>query len=1463
MSTAAFEQLDPDLPLTLLPVRLEARYLPRGRPRHLLIRVYPDVVHADGHQPTLTERELLLGQQFWHSIWNQTDATVISEARTWLASQTTNPYRALWVSTATTPTNLDSGDDEPTFADLTTSEEATPVTARLLPDQWMVRLYDKDGQLAHTQFSQPVADDLAMAPSLANQPPDAVHPITGKPLSAPEAFLANQDLLWTVDFDVAERRGMGIRIPIGQVPKPVSRLLVLGVRPDRDPIGEGDALDDVMAAHWYTRGVDLVPQGTPTNNTERARSGVSLSDPDIDELFDREVSDRPVAQAGRGVLIAANPALLYRLAAADSVSLGLGRVRANVFDRAVHADWGEGAAAWAMNLSLGYAVVGRYLSSPFGKADGSRATGDLTATFRQWYVDWVRGAGPLPVLRVGEQPYGLLPITDRPEQNNAAFSFDQKLEHQLATMVDFWQASLPVPVLDPEAADGVATDSPEAVAGTVGEVLGAVPHPTALRLRTATNHLPDDEARFDELIDRMEAHIENDQHNAQNLAEGGPVDSLIWRYWWENDRKRYVTGRPDENPPIPPPDSGTQTANLGYFRDEVQHAYDLLDEIGAHNPGHYPTLALSILQLIDDDLTPLLDMHRESANAVPQQLWDWVDGAGLGSDEVVRLMSSTYADNTTDAAPLVVSRGATVTEIRDLLTAAIAELDRAETNNVPPPSRLSLIDEAAPAPLLAHLVNINVGTVPTTEIGPVRLALQVLVAMIDHESVTDPIKQLERLLRESLGLAMYRWDAWATGRAAELLAKKRRVKYGSQIGAYGWLLDLQRSDDPVSQGFIHASSLTHASTAAVLRSGWSAYGTQSGETPLSVDLSSQRVRGGQWILDGVRNGQDLAELLGARFERYLHDLRRDVWIETVRRAALEVTGSSDPPTAIVDGLLVAGAYSEVDHTDREEEFFTKIEAELTSTADGEEADEVRQALAAIAGDLDSVADLSMAQSVHSILQGNSDAAAAMLAVTGGGDGAVPPITVVDSQREAQLITHRVLAAWSTETDPPTRTLVASLAGRAEPRLAAWLEGLLPDPAAVVAEATIRDAGGAVVGSDVVVLAALGLPVDDAARLAGTAAGQSRSRLGRLLAAFAALEAQAQYGPDVTVELDTTAPARSDDQLSLDEFGLLAAAGQHAIGRSRPLTAADLEVPGVILEEPKILLDELDQRVAATEQALAELLNHLTGGDTAIRFQALAQAAVIGAAAAVAAAEAGSGRDDADSVAGALKNRLYPVDGQDQVDRLRQLTGNATPILPVFKPSANSERASSASSARRRNQVSADGHRWLRQSGRVRPDLGAATDWLLLAETALDRPPATLGLAQLPEDNDGWAAVTNPRGRGDRLCLVSLTGPKSLADQEAMTGVLFDSWTEGIPRPNQQTGVAVHFDGPTARAPQAILLSVVDEEESGFNADGLADQLLHTIDMFKYRSVGPDHVADIGHYLPAVFLPSNVTIGDLP
>src|SRR4029078_1843924 len=63
----AVEPAASDVPLALLPVRLETRFCPSssGGGCELRIRVYPDKVHIDAHDPVLSDPERVAGEAFW------------------------------------------------------------------------------------------------------------------------------------------------------------------------------------------------------------------------------------------------------------------------------------------------------------------------------------------------------------------------------------------------------------------------------------------------------------------------------------------------------------------------------------------------------------------------------------------------------------------------------------------------------------------------------------------------------------------------------------------------------------------------------------------------------------------------------------------------------------------------------------------------------------------------------------------------------------------------------------------------------------------------------------------------------------------------------------------------------------------------------------------------------------------------------------------------------------------------------------------------------------------------------------------------------------------------------------------------------------------------------------------------------------------------------------------------------
>src|SRR5690606_9163225 len=70
-ATRELGELPPaDLPIALFPIRLETRFLTRDGALHLCVRVFPDELHVDAHEPELTEDEERWGRHLWDQAWH-------------------------------------------------------------------------------------------------------------------------------------------------------------------------------------------------------------------------------------------------------------------------------------------------------------------------------------------------------------------------------------------------------------------------------------------------------------------------------------------------------------------------------------------------------------------------------------------------------------------------------------------------------------------------------------------------------------------------------------------------------------------------------------------------------------------------------------------------------------------------------------------------------------------------------------------------------------------------------------------------------------------------------------------------------------------------------------------------------------------------------------------------------------------------------------------------------------------------------------------------------------------------------------------------------------------------------------------------------------------------------------------------------------------------------------------------
>ncbi|HEX3228172.1 MAG TPA: hypothetical protein VHQ95_04360, partial [Pyrinomonadaceae bacterium] len=139
------------VPVVMLPVRLETRFfLQPDNSAELRVRVYPDKIHTDTHEPELTEDELIWGKHFWEQTWRAGK----NDARRKLAwrqlADRFDARRAAWIARALkplTPNDLPDGlsDDQPlpkpiNFPNVKTKADAwtrAPSTS-VLPDRWHV-----------------------------------------------------------------------------------------------------------------------------------------------------------------------------------------------------------------------------------------------------------------------------------------------------------------------------------------------------------------------------------------------------------------------------------------------------------------------------------------------------------------------------------------------------------------------------------------------------------------------------------------------------------------------------------------------------------------------------------------------------------------------------------------------------------------------------------------------------------------------------------------------------------------------------------------------------------------------------------------------------------------------------------------------------------------------------------------------------------------------------------------------------------------------------------------------------------------------------------------------------------------------------------------------------------------------------------------------------------------------------
>ncbi|HEV8492453.1 MAG TPA: hypothetical protein VGR76_09275, partial [Candidatus Angelobacter sp.] len=325
-------QLDAATPVLFLPVNIETRFIDNsdGRPE-LWLRIYPDQVAINSHEPELTDQEIADGTTYWDAVWRAGNPPPAADAvkAPWrgLASLYGSP-RAAWIAQTMTPSNVALQPVPPTPAGTDPNPKPVyptpptrpsswnkPAIADALPDAWTVVAVSGTQQ---TQFHGGlISPNLAvgMTPGAGALPP-------GQPV--------DPGMQWLVDFDTAVKAGMALKIPLTAQQRAAGfdRIFVYGLRTQGTP--GTDALSSLLNAHHYTDGFSLVPQGAPTNNTPDADSAYSRKDVDYEISFAVERSAPLTKEASAdgnafASLVGIDPATMAHVGSADGTGERNGR----------------------------------------------------------------------------------------------------------------------------------------------------------------------------------------------------------------------------------------------------------------------------------------------------------------------------------------------------------------------------------------------------------------------------------------------------------------------------------------------------------------------------------------------------------------------------------------------------------------------------------------------------------------------------------------------------------------------------------------------------------------------------------------------------------------------------------------------------------------------------------------------------------------------------------------------------------------------------------------------------------------------------------------------------------------------------------------------------------------------------------------------------------------------------------
>ncbi len=1464
-----------NIPILLFPLKLETRFVKD----ELWIRAFPDEAFLQSHDPTLTQEEKkdalvfkqLTSEEQKRAAWEE----LVSKY---------GVYRSSWL------VQISNEDLELLTASAKEKEEEPSFYFKWLPDRLVFYIYKEGDQQPTYKGDGSLIDHDGLT-------------------------VLEEGDAWLQDFKKALDAGMGIKIKINPADTKFERIIVSGFRHDSDPLVPAQGLADLFDNHKYTEGFSFLKYGTPTNNTENATSGHSAREEfEVADSFEYAVKGLPLEPIERDTTVLD----IHSMTAGKYLARGLG-FETNQLKGVRHADLKPAMLNELYQKASWFALGAQPLFMLFGNQLGNET---LEALW-QHYSKYVKCRGLYTALKIGKQPYGILPVMNisnvfLPENKDILESdalFD-KMMVILAKLKKRWLLMTQgkdnqVPRL--EGQEGI-----EDILKILGMQEGSSRYQIrAMEYRFFKSKMYDllhnrpQSITLLKFLEGLGSDYETVHENIASLSDVFDLDDKNLSETFDQFLRAPLLGFTEGD------------VNLIGFQDGKSVVMD--NQGNTIPPENQKDTQFSFTQ---EDLGNFQDFITALQNQKENELIQYRGDLSVFTDLFLRSYTNAcqlyYREIVFDLTVSEISLSGPTYTVGSLVKAEGSAVIRGDAVVLILDSKTKPIEIKAPfdGKIIKMLVSENEKITPgiplftlidETKYNEIKSAFitlgqELITASNGIVEINDRIVAQEKAIGEAIDLNSYRLDAWITSLAASRLDEIRsKPKYekGIYFGAYGWINGLEKDQTPVDAttltdiyredgGIIHTYGAAQTVASTVFKNSFLSHRDEGQSNPFTINLSSDRLQKSEFVLEGIRQGQQLEGLLGYQLERELHENGLHNEIYALREAYPLYENTAGNTTGFVNLSVIDGLKA------------IKNKENLPNNLK-----QVKKHIEKLEDTMDASLDTLFYEAGYQVTQGNLSQAAAALAATKG-ELEPPKIESLKTKIPGTGISHKLglIFPMVTESYP-----MANSRAFAEPHLEKWLETVIGPMERLGCQVEIHNPGDkSLIENIALTLADLKIGYLDFLYVSEEPVSDGTSEL-ELRIWNAAREKKQDLPEDSTYNINDQGPESGPSLIQAIE---LARYTKKLLEKCRSLKSDDLTLENETIRYDRNTLD------AIKKDRLEPLIDHLKGllqSDltqksalvflSTLDFESAKRFFLEGTPIALDMLKSAIGKKL--TLAETLLSQ-YTVElpFQNAFDHLQQtakiLFGDTFILLPPALGSENFVRVVKEDAPQLLVGNPSDNsvgqvwgqeriEDWIQGVAQVHENTELFEDWCMINTAwnekiglsdsyfyrivqgptlskfpwvALSKQEIDLVLDKQYASNPIYTDVngdTYPLPDGSYYPENSestiLYAPEQINLEKAVHGLVIEEFSEHIPDKKMDTGLSFNYNTPDNEPPQAILLAIhpkaAQDSEFFWSEDDLRDILYDTIDLYKIRMVDLEALQEYGYFLPMTYwfnLPGN-------